>query len=35
VEVVTLESTGGTLSSEQKTMRAAWLASRQHRPGRP
>jgi len=31
VEVVTVESTGGTLSADQKTLRDAWLASKQHR----
>ncbi len=31
MEVVTLESTGGTLSADQKMMRDAWLASKQHR----
>jgi len=30
VEVVTLESTGGTLSPEQKAMRDSWLASKRH-----
>jgi predicted metalloprotease with PDZ domain len=35
VEVVTLESTGGTLSSDQKRMRDAWLASQQRKPDRP
>jgi predicted metalloprotease with PDZ domain len=34
MEVVTLESTGGTLSAEQKMSRDAWLASKQ-RPVRP
>jgi hypothetical protein len=28
MEVVTLESTGGTLSADQKAMRDAWLGSR-------
>jgi predicted metalloprotease with PDZ domain len=28
MEVVTLESTGATLSADQKRMREAWLASR-------
>jgi predicted metalloprotease with PDZ domain len=28
VDVVTLESTGGTLTADQKTMREAWLASK-------
>jgi predicted metalloprotease with PDZ domain len=28
VEVVTLESTGGTLSAEQKAMRDGWLGSK-------
>ena len=31
MEVVTVESTGGTLSADQKTLRDAWLASKQHR----
>ena len=30
VEVVTLESTGATLSADQKMMRDAWLRSRRH-----
>jgi predicted metalloprotease with PDZ domain len=35
VEVVTLESTGATLSADQKRMRAGWLASRRQPQGRP
>jgi predicted metalloprotease with PDZ domain len=30
MEIVTLESTGGTLSADQRRMREAWLASKRH-----
>ena len=33
VEAVTLESTGGTLTADQKAMRDAWLASKQRNAG--